>query len=119
MMNKEKDPTKQALHFIEAHSYRAPTSVQTRESVGKFVNKELARQKEEGIISEDADKINIAAAGYPKFKIWQWLFTAFAAGLIILLIVLSAVVCVYMADGRELPSYLSIFETFMPDIFGG
>lgn len=59
---RKKDPNEELLAFVNDHSYYAPTSARTRSEVGAFLEKQLAAQKAEGIIDEDADKISLQAA---------------------------------------------------------
>lgn len=103
----KKDPTKEVLQHVEEYGFYKHS---TKMDVKAYMDKEVKRQKEAGIISGDADKISMEAARVYDNKRWPKIFIG-AAGVVLAGLLLSAVaVCIIVGSGQQLPSYLGFLE---------
>mgnify|MGYP000655378243 CR=1 FL=1 len=96
--------------MMEAFDERAFFKPSARLEMNAFLEKERQRQRDEGVIAEDADKLDLGAMKSFTVKRWQKIFYAVCGVVIVTMIVSAVIVSVMVAQGRDLPSFLDFLD---------
>lgn len=98
---------KKVVKAIDDHAFFKPSA---RLEMNAFLEKERQRQRDEGVIAEDADKLDLGAMKGFTVKRWQKIFYAVCGVVIVTMIVSAVIVSVMVAQGRDLPSFLDFLD---------
>ena len=98
---------KKVVKAIDDHAFFKPSA---RLEMNAFLEKERQRQRDEGVIAEDADKLDLDTMKGFTVKRWQKIFYAVCGVVIVTVIVSAVIVSVMVAQGRDLPSFLDFLD---------
>ena len=98
---------KKIMEAFDDHAFFKPSA---KLEMDAFLEKEKQRQRDEGVIGEDADKLDLGAMKGFAVKRWQKIFYAVCGVVIVTVIVSAVMISVMVAQGRDLPSFLDFLD---------